>query len=109
MEFKATKKDGKLVVNVIGRLDAVTAPEFDAESAKWAADGEFNVVADLSELEYVSSAGLRSILTAAKQLRGGGGDLSFCGLSGMVEEVFTVSGFSAMFPLFKTVDEALAG
>lgn len=107
MEFTNTKNGEKLVVQVAGRLDAITAPEFDTQSKQWMADGEYNVIADLSDLEYISSAGLRSILTAAKQLKGAQGQLTFCGLSGMVEEVFVVSGFSAMFPIHKTLEEAL--
>ena len=109
MEFTSTKNGDKLIVLVSGRLDAITAPEFDAECKTWIADGNTNVIADLTALEYISSAGLRSVLTAAKQLKGAQGGLAFCGLSGMVEEVFSVSGFSAMFPLFNSIDEALAG
>lgn len=109
MEFTNTKNGDKLVVEVKGRLDAVTAAEFDQQCSDWLAEGNTFVIADLSGLEYISSAGLRSILTAAKRLKGAKGDLVFCGLSGMVEEVFAVSGFSAMFTLFDSVDAALAG
>ena len=109
MDFSTTKNGDTYVVRVAGRLDAVTAPEFDAQCQAWLADGEVNVIADLSDLEYISSAGLRSILTAAKQLKNAQGSLAFCGLSGMVEEVFQVSGFAAMFPMHATIDEALAG
>lgn len=109
MDFKTEKNGDKLVVQVSGRLDAITASEFDAESRSWLDKGETNVVVDLNELEYISSAGLRSILTAAKQLKSASGTITFCGLTGMVDEVFAVSGFASMFPIFPTVDEALAG
>lgn len=109
MDFTNTMNGDRLVVLVAGRLDAVTASEFDAQCATWVADGTVKVIADLSGLEYISSAGLRSILTSAKKLKGAQGELVFCGLSGMVEEVFTVSGFAAMFTMFPTVDDALAG
>jgi anti-anti-sigma factor len=109
MEFSNTKNGDKLVVKVTGRMDALTAQEFDNECRTWLDAGEKNVIADLSGLEYISSAGLRSILSAAKQLKGASGNLSFCNLSGMVEEVFVVSGFSAMFKLYPTLEDALAG
>ena len=109
MEFNNTKNGDALIVAVTGRMDAITTTEFDAQCQTWLADGEKKVVVDLSGLEYISSAGLRSILSAAKQLKGAQSELVFCGLSGMVEEVFNVSGFAAMFTLFKSVDEALAG
>jgi len=97
------------VVVVNGRLDAVTAGEFDKESDSWVSGGKLHIIADLSELEYISSAGLRSILTSAKKLKSAQGSIAFCGLNGMVEEVFSVSGFSAMFPIHQNIDDALAG
>ncbi len=108
MDFTITQNGDKHVVAVAGRLDAVTASEFDAQSEAWIADGHTQLVLDLHGLEYISSAGLRSILTTAKKLKAGNGSIAFCCLSGMVEEVFSVSGFGAMFPMFKSLDEALA-
>ncbi len=108
MEFSSTKHENKLVVKVGGRLDAITASDFDTESQQWLSESAEAVIADLSGLEYISSAGLRSILTAAKQLKANKSNLVFCGLSGMVDEVFAVSGFAAMFTIYKTIDEALA-
>jgi anti-sigma B factor antagonist len=109
MEFSNLKEAGKLVVTVSGRMDALTAQEFDAQCRSWLEAGDINVIADLSGLEYISSAGLRSILSAAKQLKGAQGNLVFCNLSGMVQEVFVVSGFAAMFTMYPTLEEALAG
>jgi len=108
MNFTNTQNGDTLVVNVTGRMDAITAPEFDAQCQSWIEAGNIKVVVDLSGLEYISSAGLRSILAAAKKLKGAKGELLFSGLSGMVEEVFNVSGFAAMFSIYKTTEEALA-
>jgi len=109
MDFNCTKNGDALVVIVSGRMDAITATEFDTQCQSWISDGETKVVIDLSDLEYISSAGLRSILAAAKKLKGVQGELLFSGLSGMVEEVFNVSGFAAMFKIYKTPEDALAG
>jgi anti-anti-sigma factor len=108
MEFTGEKSGAFLVVMVSGRMDTLTAPEFEAQTAKWLADGETRLVLDLSQLAYISSAGLRSILAAAKQLKAKGGDLAFCGLAGLVAEVFAVSGFAKLLPVFATREEALA-
>lgn len=108
MEFKSNKQDGFLVVEASGRMDAITAPEFEAQCKTWLADGDTNVLIDFSQLEYISSAGLRSVLSAAKQLKGANGELRFCALSGMVSEVFSVSGFASMFRIFPDKDTALA-
>ncbi len=108
MEFQKAKEGAALVLAVTGRLDTLTAPQFEAECAACADAGDTRIVVDLSGLEYISSAGLRSILGAAKKLKSLGGGISFCGLSGIVAEVFTVSGFVKLLPVFPTRQEALA-
>ncbi len=107
MEFKAEKRDAAMALQVFGRMDAVTAPEFENECQKHIDAGETVMVVDLAGLEFISSAGLRSILATAKKLKSAGGKMVFCNLSGMVKEVFQVSGFASMFPMADSLDEAL--
>ena len=108
MEFTGAKSGSFLVLTVTGRMDALTAQEFEAECGRWLEAGEKRLVADLAGLDYISSAGLRSILAAAKKLKAQGGDLAFCCLAGIVAEVFAVSGFAKLLPVFPTREEALA-
>lgn len=108
MKIESSKKGIAVVIKVLGRMDAVTAPEFEKECDGWLAKGEKSFVVDLGGLEYISSAGLRSILATAKKLKAAQGNIHFCNLSGMVQEVFTISGFSSMFPIHDSLDEALA-
>lgn len=107
MDFNSTKQGDFWVVVAKGRMDAVTAPEFEKECNAAMDNGENTFLADLGGLEYISSAGLRSILTTAKKLKASGGSISFCNLSGMVKEVFTISGFNAMFKMYDSVENAL--
>lgn len=107
MEFSTEQRDTALVLTVKGRMDAVTAPEFENECQTHIDAGTTTIVADMSGLEFISSAGLRAILSSAKRLKAAGGKMVFCNLSGMVQEVFQVSGFSSMFPVTGSVDEAM--
>ncbi|QJB56701.1 STAS domain-containing protein [Pseudodesulfovibrio sp. zrk46] len=109
MNITQSEQGGKIVANVTGRLDAVTSSDFEKQSDEWASTEGGDVVLDFEGLEYISSAGLRSILTLAKKLKGNQRNIALCRLNGIVEEVFVMSGFTAMFPVFKTVDEAVAG
>lgn len=108
MEFTEIKEGAFLVLVATGRMDAITAPEFEAKCMSCLEAGEKRLVVDLSALEYISSAGLRSILSSAKKLKAQGGDLAFCALSGIVAEVFAMSGFAKLLPVFPTRQEALA-
>ena len=108
MEIQADKSDqGAMVVLVSGRMDAVTAPAFLGRFDEWIGQEERIFVVELSGLEYISSAGLRSILSAAKKLKAVDGRLVFCGVRGMVKDVFDISSFDAMFPIYEDVDQAL--
>jgi anti-anti-sigma factor len=104
-----TEKQGEVVVfKLKGRLDALTAPEFEQKCLKWLEAGESWFAVDLGELEYISSAGIRSILFIAKKLKAREGSLGFSRISGMVEKVFSIAGIYAMFPMYGSLEEALA-
>lgn len=107
MDFEDIKHDNAIEIKVKGRMDAVAAPEFESHCDEWLNKGERMFVVDMGGLEYVSSAGLRSILATAKKLKASQGAIHFCNLSGMVQEVFTVSGFSTMFQIHDTAEQAL--
>lgn len=96
-----------LMIRVSGRMDAVTAPDFEKTLNQWIDDGNHRIVADLSGLEYISSAGLRSILVIAKKLKIKNGKIILAGMEESVHEVFEISGFNAIIPIVDTVDAAV--
>ncbi|MBP8645565.1 MAG: STAS domain-containing protein [Syntrophobacteraceae bacterium] len=107
MVMTVEKLEKALRLKVKGRLDAITAPDFEKECAAWIDRGENQFIVDLEELEYISSAGLRSVLITAKRLKSDNGRICFCNTRGMVRKVFNISGFQSMFPMYDTLDEAL--
>lgn len=107
MEINTKKKDNVLVISLKGRLDAVTAPDFDKKLESLLSEGENVLIINFSELEYISSAGLRSILVSAKQLKANGGRMLLAELMGPVKEVFEISGFYSIFQIFETEADAL--
>ncbi len=109
MDIHVKKEAKGLVVSIMGRLDAVSAGEFDQEMDGQIKKGESNFVLDLSRLDYVSSAGLRSILSTSKRLKENRGTLTLCGLQGSVKEVFDISGFSSIFTIYESLESALKG
>jgi anti-anti-sigma factor len=107
MEINIRKEKGVPLVSVKGRIDAVTAPDFEKDLSDLIESGEKTVLVNLGELEYISSAGLRSILATAKRLKAENGKMVFAGLKGPVEEVFKISGFYSIFTIFESEDAAL--
>ena len=91
MEIIKTAEDIKLTVEVKGRLDTTTAPELEA-ALENALTGVEELVMDFSELEYISSAGLRVLLATQKKMQNQG-TMTVTGVSDIVMEVFEVTGF----------------
>ncbi len=107
LQLSQRNERGWSVVTVQGRLDSVTVGRFTEQCSAWIAAGGANVVLDLSGLDYVSSAGLSSILGAAKQVQARSGTLAVAGLKGLVKEVFAISGFETVLPTFADVESAI--
>lgn len=108
MEVSSEKVGAVTVVAPQGKLDAATAPDFDAKLRAAVASDASPVVLDLSGLEYVSSAGLRAVLAAAKRSASANGKMALSGLRPEVQKVFEVSGFSAMLSIHASREDALA-
>jgi anti-anti-sigma factor len=109
MEINTTRKKDAVIVSVKGRMDAVTSLEFDKDMSALISGGGNIFVINLGELDFISSSGLRSILKIAKQLKAKNGEILFAGLQDPVHDVFKISGFSTIFRIYETEDEALKG
>ncbi|CAK0747347.1 putative anti-sigma factor antagonist BtrV [Azospirillaceae bacterium] len=91
-----------------GRIDSNTAKEFEEVILAAITPQSPAMVVDCNQLDYVSSAGLRVLLMAAKRIKAAKGRLALCGLKPHVQEVFDVSGFSTIFAIQAGRDAALA-
>ncbi len=88
-----------------GELNSNNAQEADAKVAQALASAG-SLVLDMSTLEYISSAGLRTILVAAKTIREKNGKLAIAGASDKIKRVFQLSGLLRHFNCFDSKDEA---
>lgn len=106
MQFSTRTSNDIHIVAISGSLDSSSSPEAQ-KSLDAVVAGAKKVVLDFSALDYISSAGLRVLLGAAKQLRGKGGTLGMFGLNQSVREVFEISGFSSILSIYQSEAEAL--
>ena len=99
-----------LVVNVAGRLDQDRCDAFRHDLAPLlasAANSAQTIVLNLAELEYVSSAGLRCFMLVAKDVKAYEGKIVVTALQPMVDEIFKISRFDLLIPVFPSVRAAL--
>lgn len=107
MKIEGKKENGRIIVSVEGRMDAVSAPEFDRKCEEWIAEGASVFIVDFGGLEYISSAGLRSLLVLGKKVAAKKGKVVIAALKDIVKEVFSISGFGSIFTVVDSVDAAL--
>lgn len=108
MEINTRREKDVIIVSVKGRMGEVSAPEFEERMNELIDDGETKFLVDLEGLEYISSAGLRGLLAAAKILKERNGQIVLSGLMGAVKDVFEISQFISIFTTYETVDSALS-
>ena len=96
------------VVHVTGRLDTATTDRFDARMQQIVAPDAARLVLDLAHVNYVSSAGLRSLLSLLKRVKALGGSLVLAAVHPRVVDILEIAGFTPLFVLAATSDEALA-
>ncbi len=111
MQLVSNEYAGTLVLAPGGRLDHDNSEAFRAALQPYleaAARPQRGVVLDLSNLEYVSSAGLRCFVLAAKQAKAQGGRIVIAGMQPVVAEIFQISRFNLVFDIFASVRDALA-
>ena len=100
---------GASVVKLMERVDSITCQEVDSALQASIATNPRQVICECTATKYISSAGLRVFLSAAKKLKRTGGQLAIvCAKDNYVYEVLELAGFTRIIPVFDTVDEALA-
>jgi anti-sigma B factor antagonist len=103
------EREGEIIVlEPLGRIDSTTAPMIgDRLSALLGARGT-SLVLDFKSLEYISSAGFRVILLAAKQADAAGSRFVLCNITGKVRQIFELAGFLDLLPIHASREESLA-
>jgi anti-anti-sigma factor len=101
------KESGDItIIELSGKLDVMTSPEFDEKSEGWFAPDRKKLIIDMSALSYISSAGLRSFLRTAQEAKSLGARIVFASPCDVVNEVLSVSGFHDLIEVKQTIDEA---
>lgn len=109
MHMEVTSKNAgeAIVIYVDGDLTTNSSPIAEAEINQILDGTASNVVINVERVNFIASTGLRIILVLGKRLKGDGLKLIMCSMNETNKSVFNISGFSKLFPIFDTEDEAL--
>jgi len=108
VEIRIESLDLACVVTLAGSMDGLTADQLLAALREHVATGKSRLVADMSGVEYTSSAGLRTLLVTVKEVRAVGGDLRIAAVRPNVTKVLELSGFTRILQIFPEVGDAVA-
>jgi len=107
MNFTKEKINDFCVLKIEGRIDTTNFNSFEAEINLLFNSGEKNIIFNCSGLNYISSSGLRVFLITQKKSISLNGKLHLCCLQPAIKEIFDISGFSTIFKIFDSEEEAL--
>ncbi|MGQ0521548.1 MAG: STAS domain-containing protein [Actinomycetota bacterium] len=107
--LQGSKRNGCAVLEVFGEVDLATAPMLREALTTMVADGELDIVVDLSATEFLDSTGLGALVTGLKRVRAKGGNMKVVCTSPRVCRVFEITSIDKVMPLLGSVDEACAG
>ncbi len=107
--METTEKSYKryTILRVSGRIDADTAPNLEKQINKVFKKGQYHLVVDMGGVDYISSAGLRVLVSALKKARRyNRGDVRLAALSARLKEAFQLVGFNKLFQIFGEAEDA---
>ena len=108
MDISGRKIGVVSVMEFTGNLDTNTSPAAESEVNGLLEGGSELILFNFENLNYISSSGLRILLSTANKMKTSGGKMMVCNLNDMVQEVFDISGFAAILDLASNEEEALA-
>jgi len=108
VEIIQEKQGNVNVIKVKGRLDASTAAKLEETLELFVNEDRTRILVDCETLDYISSAGLRVLLASAKELKKTNGKIYLSSLNPNVKQVFEISGFTTIFPIYESIKDALA-
>lgn len=107
MKISTNRVGSILTIHLDGRVDATNSHDFEKQTVQFLTEKNAKVLFNLKNLEYISSAGLRSFLIIAKTSKNFEQTLALCEMSPNIDDVFKITGFQKLFTIYATSEIAL--
>lgn len=108
VEILEKQKDDVLVLEIIGRLDAISSRTAEDKIFNCISNGKKKLLFNFSQVDYLSSAGIRLLLRTTKKLKTVSGKLIVCSISSNIMDILKMSGFDHVIEVSKTEEEGLS-
>jgi anti-sigma B factor antagonist len=99
--------NGIIIITLVSRFDGDSAPAVEEELKKIVEQSPERILFDFSKTEYIASAGIRVLLSITRSILKKGGIVALSSLSPQVERVFEIAGFTKIFSIYGSREEAL--
>ena len=107
MHIHTLKKEEIVVLQLIGKIDSVTSTLLGRKVETLLSQKQHHIIFDFSEVEFISSSGLRVLLQTAKKSYLLKGKIALCAIENNLQDQFEIVGFNMIFPIFQNQEEAL--
>ena len=108
IKCEVEEKDNVVIFRLEGRLDAISAPQFETKLQEQVEAGKKRLLLDFGRVDYLSSAGMRLLLSMTRRLKNEEGQLALCSLNDDVMEIIKVAGFERILNIYPTESTALS-
>jgi anti-sigma B factor antagonist len=107
MEIHEHEVEQGTVIGITGRLDTTTYALLEKRLSDLVEGNHDRILLDCAGMDYISSSGLRILLMTLKKITLAKGKFALCGLQENIREIFEISGFTSIFKIYASQDEAL--
>lgn len=107
LNISSEDQSGVKILHIEGRLDATSSPALDEQLSSLISSGTTKLIVDFSKVEYLSSAGMRLMLSNTKKASGQSGKLIFASINDDVMEIIRMAGFEKILSISSSVEDAI--
>ncbi len=107
IDIQEQKSGDRCILRLKGRLDAISTPLTEKKVFDYINAGNYKLLLDFAQVDYISSAGMRMLLSTTKKLKSLSGKLILCNVTHNVMDVLKMSGFDHVLELARTEEDAL--
>ena len=107
MEISTRDHKRASVIRITGRIDSNTSPEFDNKLKEYINSNKVHLVLEMDQTDYISSAGVRALISAQKAVKPKGGKVLLSNPSAKVRDVLKLAALESLFPVYNNTEEAI--